>query len=304
MYIQRTRTHRHTLIIIATHTLHICFGFRACPNGRVHHDAAHSYVYLGVGRVSLPVRDGAGLLPIHILVHIDIHSSSLPHILCTFVLAFGLVPMAVCNCVSCTAVASAFWRISLHRLQDNATNDLHGKISKATFAIVMRMTGHIHAQDHNSRNHLHSVFKCTLVVWLTRKYAEEPFLSPCCLAYRTLKAARLKYKKHRIGAESWNRSSHNFELVLIRIMQGDNLSRDDSVMISLRIVFQCSHFSIDCHICYPDSPRLWTPLRGCVLSGCWAGSEFFQDPQDFLSSGCTLYKFWAVGTPGSPSPIS
>ena len=72
--------------------------------------------------------------------------------------------MAVCNCVSCTAVASAFWRISLHRLKDNATNDLHGKISKATFAIVMRMTGHIHAQDHNSRNHLHSVFKCTLVV--------------------------------------------------------------------------------------------------------------------------------------------
>ena len=107
-----------------------------------------------------------------------------------------------------------------------------------------------------------------------------------------------------LGPNLETHSSHNFELVLIRIMQGDNLSRDDSVMISLRIVFQCSHFSIDCHICYPDSPRLWTPLRGCVLSGCWAGSEFFQDPQDFLSSGCTLYKFWAVGTPGSPSPIS
>ena len=199
-----TQSHSHKHMTIDTYTRHICRGFRACPNGRVQHDAAHIYVYLGVGRVSLPVRDGAGLLPIHILVHIDIHSSSLPHILCTFVLAFGLVPMAVCNCVSCTAVASAFWRISLHRLKDNATNDLHGKISKATFAIVMRMTGHIHAQDHNSRNHLHSVFKCTLVVWLTRKYAEVPFLSPCCLAYRTLKAARLKYKKHRIGAESWN----------------------------------------------------------------------------------------------------
>ena len=33
---------------------------------------------------------------IHICIHIHMHTSSLTHILYTFVLAFGLVPTAVC----------------------------------------------------------------------------------------------------------------------------------------------------------------------------------------------------------------
>jgi len=63
-------THTHAHIIIDTHTLHFRLGFRACPNGRVHHDPAHSYDHLGSGLVSISFIDGAGVLPIHIFIHI------------------------------------------------------------------------------------------------------------------------------------------------------------------------------------------------------------------------------------------
>ena len=35
-----THTHLHKHITIDTYTRHMCRGFRACPNGCVHHDSA------------------------------------------------------------------------------------------------------------------------------------------------------------------------------------------------------------------------------------------------------------------------
>jgi hypothetical protein len=94
MYIQHTGTHRHTLIIIATHTLHICLGFRACPNDRLHHDAVQSHVYLGLGF--------SHCLPVMALVCIHKQCTNDTRVLCSNLSLKKTITIAVAALVNIT----------------------------------------------------------------------------------------------------------------------------------------------------------------------------------------------------------